>query len=240
MNTRTLITAFALLVLALPARAEPELAISAKGELHISNVNIGTRHSLNLFSVNTWGLKWVVPIDKTTILEAADGAKIEFSQVLDDHRLEIWGPVVIGDIRRPGWIDTRKIRDLSIGTPPVITALPPPQTATIGAGVTPPPPAPASTPPPSTSSGQAPPAPVAGGYLTQNLKLGMRGREVVLLQEFLQKNGWGIPNDGPVTGYYGKVTVNAVKKFQAANSLPAEGEVGPKTRALINELLSKP
>src|SRR3989338_3364604 len=210
MNTRNLITALTLLVIALPARAEePELAISSKGELHISNVSIGTRHSLNLFSVNTWGLKWVVPIDKTTILEAADGSKIEFSQVLEDHRLEIWGPIVTGDIRRPGWIDTRKIRDLSIGTPPAVAALPPPQTATIGAAVKPPPP---TVPAPTPAPAPAPvPAPAAGNYLTQNLKLGMRGREVVLLQEFLQKKGWGIPDDGAGTGFYGTGTLNAGK-----------------------------
>ena len=59
------------------------------------------------------------------------------------------------------------------------------------------------------------------------------------LPQFLQKNGWGIPNDGPVTGNYGKVTVNAVKKFQVANGLPPEGEVGPKTRAAINKLLGR-
>ncbi len=67
----------------------------------------------------------------------------------------------------------------------------------------------------------------------------MRGREVTVLQEFLQKYDWGIPNDGPVTGFYGRVTLNAVKKFQTANSLSPEGEVGPKTRALINKLLSE-
>lgn len=233
MNIQNIITTLVLLVLALPARAEgQELYISSKGELHIVNVNIAIRHSLNLFSVNTWGLKWVVPIDTTTVLEAADGAKIEFSQVLDEHRLEIWGPVVLGDLRRPGWIDTRKIRDLSIGTPPASAAPTPPaapQTANIGTAVTPTPPPAAVLAPAPTSS--------AGGILTQTLRLGMRGREVTILQEFLQKGDWGIPNDGPVTGYYGKVTVNAIKKFQIANGLPPEGEVGPKTRAIINELL---
>ena len=249
MKTLFLIGTLAVLALAAPALAEePELHISSKGEVRIVNAVIASRHSTNLVSVVVWGLKWVVPIDRTTKVESADGKSIAFSEVLDGHRLEIVGPAVTGDVRRPGWIDTRLIRDLSIGTP-------------VASRVESPPPAPA---PPSTSSGQAPlpqPAaigsalapPPAGGspppavgaassgkrLLTKNLRSGMRGGEVIILQEFLQKHDRGIPNDGPVTGFYGKVTVSAVKKFQAANGLAPEGEVGPKTRALINKLLSE-
>ncbi|KKU05846.1 MAG: hypothetical protein UX07_C0012G0004 [Parcubacteria group bacterium GW2011_GWA2_45_30] len=59
------------------------------------------------------------------------------------------------------------------------------------------------------------------------------------MQEFLRKGGWGIFDDGPVTGFYGKVTEGAVKKIQTAHGLEPVGFVGVKTRALINELLQK-
>lgn len=89
---------------------------------------------------------------------------------------------------------------------------------------------------------QPTPAPASGGEerITQNLRLGMSGGDVVVLQEFLQKNNFGIPRDGPVTGFYGKVTAGAVTRFQEANGLEAVGDVGPLTRALINKLLNKP
>lgn len=78
-----------------------------------------------------------------------------------------------------------------------------------------------------------------GKRITQNLRLGMSGGEVAVLQEFLQKNNFGIPKDGPVTGFYGKVTADAVARFQEANGLEAVGEIGPLTRELINKLLNK-
>ncbi|MDO8500019.1 MAG: peptidoglycan-binding protein [bacterium] len=77
----------------------------------------------------------------------------------------------------------------------------------------------------------------SGKSLTTSLRTGMRGKEVVILQEFLQSKGFGIPNDGPVTGVYGQVTEKAVSKFQQANGLEAVGFVGPSTRELINKLL---
>ncbi len=84
------------------------------------------------------------------------------------------------------------------------------------------------------------PAPEPSGrMITQTLKEGMSGREVVILQEFLQKNDWGIPDDGPVTGYYGGVTSKAVANFQQANGLESVGFVGQATRDLINKLLAK-
>jgi peptidoglycan hydrolase-like protein with peptidoglycan-binding domain len=67
----------------------------------------------------------------------------------------------------------------------------------------------------------------------------MRGGEVFILQEFLQKYGWGIPNNGPVTGYFGSVTATAVMAFQKAKGLPSTGIVGPKTRGLINGIIDR-
>ncbi|MFY9461825.1 MAG: peptidoglycan-binding protein, partial [Candidatus Sungiibacteriota bacterium] len=80
-------------------------------------------------------------------------------------------------------------------------------------------------PKPASTSG-------AGKRITQNLRLGMGGGEVVILQEFLQKNNFGIPKDGPVTGFYGKLTADAVARFQKANGLEVVGDVGPLTREL--------
>jgi peptidoglycan hydrolase-like protein with peptidoglycan-binding domain len=39
---------------------------------------------------------------------------------------------------------------------------------------------------------------------------------------------------GPVTGYFGPLTSEAVRKYQRANGLEAVGALGPKTRALLN------
>ena len=222
----------------------PELYISSKGEARIVNATIDNWNAINLFSVTVWGLKWTVTVDRATRIEAADGTSMELSQILKDHSLEIKGGVIYNDINRRGWVEARLVRDLSVGVPPPAAPLP----AAISAALMPAP-TPASTPAPislpanapATASPEAAPlsASPAQRILTQQLRLGMRGGEVVILQEFLQKNNWGIPDDGPVTGYYGKVTVNAVKKLQAANGLPPEGEVGPKTRKLINEFLVK-
>jgi peptidoglycan hydrolase-like protein with peptidoglycan-binding domain len=71
-----------------------------------------------------------------------------------------------------------------------------------------------------------------------DLKLGSRGEEVTLLQNFLSK----MPNVYPealVTGYYGKLTENAVKKFQRENNIEQVGKVGPKTRAILNSMINK-
>jgi len=58
-----------------------------------------------------------------------------------------------------------------------------------------------------------------------NLKYGMRSNDVKLLQEKL-----GVIN----TGYFGPLTLAAVKNFQAANGVPATGFVGELTRAQLN------
>ena len=45
---------------------------------------------------------------------------------------------------------------------------------------------------------------------------GDRGAKVTTLQEKLQEEGYF---NGPVTGYYGPITANAVRRFQQANQL---------------------
>lgn len=73
--------------------------------------------------------------------------------------------------------------------------------------------------------------------VTTNLKLGSKGDEVKLLQETLAK----VPNiypEGLITGYFGALTLKAVKRFQSENGLDQVGNVGPKTRALLNGILN--
>jgi len=62
------------------------------------------------------------------------------------------------------------------------------------------------------------------------LRLGDRGPEVSQLQEQLQAAGF---YDGPVTGVYGQLTVEAVKSYQQAQGLMVDGEYGVRTRAVL-------
>jgi peptidoglycan hydrolase-like protein with peptidoglycan-binding domain len=73
---------------------------------------------------------------------------------------------------------------------------------------------------------------VASATIDRNLKYGAKNDTVLQLQDYLQDKGYF--NLSP-TGYFGLVTLRAVKKFQADNNIPATGFVGPITRAFINE-----
>ena len=69
------------------------------------------------------------------------------------------------------------------------------------------------------------------------LKVGSRGSQVVLLQKTLQDLGYFTY---PVsTGYYGSITKAAVKRFQKANGIIADGIVGSKTMGLLLPDLSQ-
>lgn len=63
------------------------------------------------------------------------------------------------------------------------------------------------------------------GYRT--LKFGMRGDDVSRLQSALKQQGYFNAN---VTGYYGKITENAVIAFQKAKGLRIDGIAGPQTQ----------
>lgn len=69
--------------------------------------------------------------------------------------------------------------------------------------------------------------------LLRQLKLGDSGSDVSLLQLFLAEDPNVYP-EGLVTGYFGRLTSEAVKRFQTTNGLPAVGRVGPQTLSLIN------
>lgn len=59
---------------------------------------------------------------------------------------------------------------------------------------------------------------------------GMTGDKVYEIQQKLKQ--WGY-YDGPIDGYYGASTFDAVKKFQARNGLAADGTVGNQTAAAM-------
>jgi len=64
------------------------------------------------------------------------------------------------------------------------------------------------------------------------LKLGARSSQVNLLQEQLTKIG---VYNGPITGFFGPQTEEAVKKFQTQNGLSADGIMGARTQQLLTE-----
>ncbi len=69
------------------------------------------------------------------------------------------------------------------------------------------------------------------------LKFGMRSAQVTSLQMTL--NMTACPVDGGLaTGYFGTITLGAVKCFQAANGLVADGVVGPMTGAKLMVVVS--
>jgi len=63
----------------------------------------------------------------------------------------------------------------------------------------------------------------------RSFALGERSEEVLLLQNFLKWRGFW-PKDEPITGYFGPLTLENVKKYQEIQKIEVEGIVGPKTR----------
>ncbi len=85
-----------------------------------------------------------------------------------------------------------------------------------------------------------------GLSFTKTLRRGSSDEEVRRLQTFLAK--WpDIYPEGLVTGYFGALTEEAVRKFQKKNGIISSGAanttgyglVGPKTRAALNQLIVK-
>ncbi|WP_066497700.1 M14 family metallopeptidase [Abyssisolibacter fermentans] len=67
------------------------------------------------------------------------------------------------------------------------------------------------------------------------LKYGSSGTDVIEIQSLLKQIGY---NPGPIDGYFGTQTENAVKAFQRDNGLVADGIIGPNTYQIINTLLN--
>jgi peptidoglycan hydrolase-like protein with peptidoglycan-binding domain len=68
------------------------------------------------------------------------------------------------------------------------------------------------------------------------LKKGQSGGNVTQLQTDLKELGYFTVNP---TGYYGDITLNSVKKFQADHGLAADGIAGPVTLSAINSSLAQ-
>lgn len=74
---------------------------------------------------------------------------------------------------------------------------------------------------------------VQGPSLTKTLQLGSTDPEVVALQQFLAAKGLlTLPSTIPM-GYFGGLTLEALKKFQTSAGLDPVGIVGPLTREAI-------
>lgn len=67
----------------------------------------------------------------------------------------------------------------------------------------------------------------------QNLRVGDNNQEVVWLQKRLMYEGT-FPTTQTPTGYFGGITLKAVKEYQAQHNIPNTGFFGPMTRARIN------
>jgi len=67
-----------------------------------------------------------------------------------------------------------------------------------------------------------------GTLPTENLRYGMKGKQVKYLQDFLN---WCLGEYLSVDGHFGPATRNAVKKYQEKYGLEIDGHFGPKCRA---------
>lgn len=78
----------------------------------------------------------------------------------------------------------------------------------------------------------------------RDLEINTEGEDVMLLQKFLNAQGFSVNTPGQVgsagyeTAYFGSLTRQALIKFQQANGInPSAGYFGPITRAFIGTLL---
>jgi len=72
--------------------------------------------------------------------------------------------------------------------------------------------------------------------LVSNIQQGSSGDQVKILQALLAADP-GIYPEGLITGFFGRLTANAVKRYQKKHGLPQVGIVGPKTLEKLNEYL---
>ncbi|KKP32402.1 MAG: hypothetical protein A2312_04735 [Candidatus Staskawiczbacteria bacterium RIFOXYB2_FULL_32_9] len=95
---------------------------------------------------------------------------------------------------------------------------------------------------PSASSGV--PAVCTGVTFTRNMTTGATGSDVKCLQAVLNQSAstqvstTGAGSPGNETSYFGGLTLAAVKIFQAQNGMTPANQVGPMTRARLNQILA--
>src|SRR4051812_5096924 len=75
----------------------------------------------------------------------------------------------------------------------------------------------------------------AAVIINMELQQGMSNADVSALQTFLAADNTIYP-EGIVSGYYGALTVAAVKRYQIAHNISPVGRVGPVTLASINDM----
>ncbi|MBI3724685.1 peptidoglycan DD-metalloendopeptidase family protein [bacterium] len=77
-----------------------------------------------------------------------------------------------------------------------------------------------------SSTAPSSPHPPAPASTHRTLVYGMRGSDVLLAQHLLHDKGYFF---GPFTGYFGPITLAAVKHFQHDHGISATGSIGPIT-----------
>lgn len=91
---------------------------------------------------------------------------------------------------------------------------------------------------PETAPHSAKPKRVAKKTIKRNLKLGMTGNDVLVLQKFLIKKATGPAAaalaKNKATGRFGPLTQAALEEFQRAKGLAVDGVAGAKIRAQYN------
>lgn len=94
---------------------------------------------------------------------------------------------------------------------------------------------PATTPPAEPAPASVPAVPAVSPAFVSDLSVGASGGDVTRLQQLLASDPSVYP-EGLVTGYFGNLTVKAVRAFQAKYGLSQVGRVGPATRAKLAEI----
>src|SRR3989338_5367401 len=74
--------------------------------------------------------------------------------------------------------------------------------------------------------------------LAKTLREGSEGDDVRAIQALLAADADVYP-EGVISGYYGRLTASAVKRFQKKHGFEQVGNVGPKTLKKLNDLLKE-